>query len=80
MCYSGKCRYEKYTGDCNIPSKLGTDKMPQDADCVQAKYHILEQYLLDDYYNKINGVKGENLIEEVEKFYRKTKGEGYSHE
>lgn len=33
MCYSGKCKYETYLGDCTISHLFGTDAFPNDAYC-----------------------------------------------
>jgi hypothetical protein len=35
MCYTGKCRYEGYMGDCTVMSKI-----PDDAGCVLADKEI----------------------------------------
>lgn len=45
MCYSGKCKYEQYNGDC----KLTSFPYPEDAACVIADKEIqeFEKKLLD---------------------------------
>lgn len=57
MCYSGRCKYEDYMGDCTIVSKLNTEMVPLDADCVISDLHIEEQKLLSDYYQQIGAEK-----------------------
>lgn len=50
MCFGMGCKYEynfgphEITGECGISSLLGTDKMPEDAECERSKAdeHIRE--------------------------------------
>ena len=44
MCYTGKCKYENYYGDCNLKLKKG-EFWPDDAGCVIAmeKCEIIEK-------------------------------------
>lgn len=57
MCYSGKCRYETYMGDCTIHDYKHT---PFDAACVQGD---LELYARNEYETKKSDMTWEEFLE-----------------
>lgn len=64
MCYTGRCKYEDYMGECNFSS---TDDFPQDAECVQQDLYILQEEMINDYkkvLNQDNKIEPLNRLEE----------------
>lgn len=55
MCYTGKCKYENYMGECNLNAKLG--EYPLDADCCQQDLYIAREEIFDEYNKMLNGEK-----------------------
>jgi hypothetical protein len=57
MCFSGKCKYEQYSGDCKISLELELGhKIPKDAACYEKEEDIIVQELIikEKIYEKKN--------------------------
>ncbi|HHX69997.1 MAG TPA: hypothetical protein GX708_18365 [Gallicola sp.] len=62
MCYTGKCNYEDYVGECTLNCKPG--EYPNDAHCLEQDLLIDEEELLNNYYKQINQYN-QNKQEEI---------------